>query len=1031
MSDAILKNLNASQKAAVSSAAQTLAILAGPGSGKTHTLTSRTAWLLRHEGLQPWNIIVATFTVKAAREMKERIGKLIGDGMEERLILGTFHSIARRYLIRYGHLIDIPKDFGIADNSDSLAVIKRIIKRHNFGIDAAATRSRISGRKAKGADGALGKGAASKTLEAQEFETCYTEYEEALKQSNLLDYDDLLLRCVDLLRSNPSCVSNVEAVLIDEFQDTNLVQFDLMRLFAAQRKRVTIVGDPDQSIYGFRSAETKNFKRMLIQYPDTLTIPLEENYRSSGAILLAALEVIRQDESRIAKSLMPTHVVGTQPVLRRLASAYTEAQWVVSEIRRCLALTGNLMTFDDIAILLRSASLSRHIESALGKSGIPYRMVGGHRFYDRVEIKILLDYLRVINQPDNNDALARIVNVPSRRIGETTVKALLEEAEQSHMALWTLTLNAVQGNRVTKTKLAKQTEQGLSSFINIILNVRDKVMGSHSSFSVVELIVYLARKLSFNDYLVRTYPEDHEARLANVQELINLATEFTAQTSNGYDDETLPEIEGLHQDGASSPLSRFLANITLASDAKNSDTDSTSKTQVTISTIHAAKGLEWPAVFIPAAYGGSIPHSRSDDVDEERRLLYVAMTRAKALLYLSYPLRNSQREQTTLSPFLSPKSLTAYLSDKGPSINSTVSQTIARILRRPLLSPTKVEVALNDLDSLEDDLWPVNVDPIEENDGRWGESDGITNRTNEQLSKRQRVDQAAINSTFRNSSRPTQWQPAYNTTMGQSASFSAVSTVLNKGFVSAGSHLQVLSKQSVSCLAETLPKSSDQLLQSGSGPSIDSEVPKVVRAASARTAKRSAGQAGITRFFSKKATVDPLTTTQDPTSCTRQEARPSTREPLVKSYSAPARVNLSGAITPAPPDVLPSLGNHRLGSAQLRAPPKQTYDDETPAKSAYVFLSSSPQAAEGHKKDVEDTTPNIELPAKTRPEAGVKLPREATNRSRPVQTIHVPSMTGINTLNAPRKTLGVRRSMKGWSDRMNRDCNKPTVSKSP
>lgn len=311
--------------------------------------------------------------------MKERIGKLIGDGFEAKLVLGTFHSIARRYLVRYGHLINIPRDFGIADSSDSLAIIKRIIKRHNLTIDAAVARSRISGRKAKGAEAqpfGSGKHSSAKTLEVQEFEICYNEYEDALKRSNLLDYDDLLLRCVDLLRAYPFCVSNVEAVLIDEFQDTNLVQFDLMRLFASQRNRVTIVGDPDQSIYGFRSAETKNFKRMLKQYPETVTIPLEENYRSSGAILLTALEVIQQDEGRISKSLLPTHNVGTRPVLRKLASAQDEAEWIITEIKRCLTLTGNIMTFDDVAILLRSASLSRHIESALGKAGIAYRMVG-------------------------------------------------------------------------------------------------------------------------------------------------------------------------------------------------------------------------------------------------------------------------------------------------------------------------------------------------------------------------------------------------------------------------------------------------------------------------------------------------------------------------------------------------------------------------------------------------------------------------------------------------------------------------------
>lgn len=376
--DGLLTNLNSSQQAAVSSFAETLAILAGPGSGKTHTLTSRTAWLLA-QGLQPYNVIVATFTVKAAREMKERIGKLIGNGLESKLILGTFHSIGRRYLARYGHLIGIRKDFGIADSADSLAIIKRIIKRHEFMLDPKAARSRISGQKAKGHgynDERFPKKTSAKSIETQEFEICYAQYEEALERSNLLDYDDLLLRCVDLLRKHPSCVSNVEAVLIDEFQDTNIVQFDLMRLFASARNRITIVGDPDQSIYGFRAAEIKNYKRLLHQYPDTVTIALEENYRSSGAILLTALNVIEQDSSRVAKTLLPTHNVGTRPVLRKLLNAYLEAEWIISEIQRCIGSTGDLLDLNDIAILLRSASLSRLIESALGKAGIPYRMVG-------------------------------------------------------------------------------------------------------------------------------------------------------------------------------------------------------------------------------------------------------------------------------------------------------------------------------------------------------------------------------------------------------------------------------------------------------------------------------------------------------------------------------------------------------------------------------------------------------------------------------------------------------------------------------
>ena len=372
--DQLLANLNASQRAAVTSVADTLAILAGPGSGKTHTLTSRTAWLLQ-QGLQPWNVIVATFTVKAAREMKERIGKLLGNGLEFKLILGTFHSIARRYLARYGHLIGITQDFGIADSADSLAIIKRIVKAHRMNIDPRVARSRISTLKSRGKN-EQPRTTPKKSVEVQEFETCHTEYEAALKRSNLLDYDDLLLRCAELLRTYPSCVANVEAVLIDEFQDTNLVQFDLMRLFAAHRKRITVVGDPDQSIYGFRAAEVKNYKRLIEQYPDTVSIPLEENYRSSGAILLAALTVIQQDISRPEKSLTPTHAAGSRPVFRKLSGAQKEAEWIVMEIKRCLGMTGNLLGLDDFAILLRSTALSRLIESELGKAGLPYRMVG-------------------------------------------------------------------------------------------------------------------------------------------------------------------------------------------------------------------------------------------------------------------------------------------------------------------------------------------------------------------------------------------------------------------------------------------------------------------------------------------------------------------------------------------------------------------------------------------------------------------------------------------------------------------------------
>ena len=658
--DPILDGLNEAQHTAVTSPSTVLQILAPPGSGKTKTLTSRVAYLLSHYGYKPWNILCLTFTIKSSREMKERIAKLIGNGMEARLILGTFHSVCRRYLVSYGHLIGIRKGFGIADSSDTASIIKRIIKRLNLNIEPRKAQSRISSSKSRGISHAEAaqQEAKKKNMDHEEFARVFEAYENQLEKSNLLDYDDLLLRCVDLLRQHPACVSNVEVVLIDEFQDTNLVQFDLMRLFAAKNKRVTTVGDPDQSIYGWRSAEVKNLRRMQKQYPDTLVIHLEDNYRSSGAILLAAREVIEQDESRAPRPLLPTHCPGTVPVLRRLPSAEIEASWIISEVSRSIGMAGGLLAYSDFAILLRSASLSRTIESAMGKAGLPYCMVGGQKFYDRIEIKILLDYLRVVSQPDNNDALARIVNVPARGLGATTVKALLEESEIKGMSFWALSRDVIQGHAPSSIRISKPAQQRLSSLTNIILTARRKMLDKVALSPPEELLRYIIKKLDFQAYLEKAYENDHEARWANVEELLAQAADNISPCegvmgSEG-DEESLPHIEGLEQDQgnpAGEALSKFLANVALATELQRdekSEEREAPDTRITISTIHAAKGLEWPVVFIPSAYDGSLPHSRAEDADEERRLLYVAMTRAQALLYMSCPTRNSQRGKYTL-----------------------------------------------------------------------------------------------------------------------------------------------------------------------------------------------------------------------------------------------------------------------------------------------------------------------------------------------------------------------------------------------
>lgn len=996
--DGLLTNLNQSQQAAVSSFADTLAILAGPGSGKTHTLTSRTAWLLA-QGLQPCNVIVATFTVKAAREMKERIGKLIGNGTESKLILGTFHSIARRYLARYGHLIDIKKDFGIADTADSVAIIKRIVKRHGFMIDAKVARSRISGLKARKSvdqEPKAGKKSAGKLVEEQEFEKCYAEYEESLRRSNLLDYDDLLLRCVDLLRIHPSCVSNIEAVLIDEFQDTNLVQFDLMRLFAAHRKRITIVGDPDQSIYGFRAAETKNYKRMLRQYPDTVTIALEENYRSSGAILMTALSVIQQDNSRVSKSLLATHSPGTRPVLRRLAGAHKEAQWIVTEIQRIRGMTGELLDLNDFAILLRSSALSRLIETALGRAGISYRMVGGQRFYDRLEIKTILDYLRVINQPDNNDALARIINTPSRRIGEATIKDLLEEADQSKITLWELILNTVQGKRDIKTKLRNQVEQRLAAFVNIILTARIKVAGPpNDRLTTAGLIKFVLTKTSYERWLEEHHGDEHKARWDNVQELVTQADDFEELISIGYEDEALPDIAGLKQNEEADTLSRFLANVALASDVKSDEAAPIA--QITISTIHAAKGLEWPVVFIPAAYQGSIPHSRAEDTAEERRLLYVAMTRAKALLYMSCPLKSSQNENTILSPFLTPPGIASLLGAKGPSLGSPAITDLAQILRRNLPSRKSISDASKSLPSTEDDIFPEHGGEKElDKESRWNPvTGGNSNFTmGNQASKRRRAEPGRSLSNLEKGPEK-DWKPSYATTMDRAASFTTA------GFVTAGSHLEVLKEQSTNGAVneERVRDNSDRIKRLKH----QGQVPE--------------GQGTLFGFLGRP---EPQVQ-KKPFSVTKEKDSPELGLAVAKTFNEARAISRESE----PIGIAPSLSTHRLGTSNLGNRLRQTSRlDAQDHRNDYVFLSSSPPRAEPPppvpREEVNLPQPN-----------GLTARPTILNKIRPQLSTHqtTVSMLQNGNANVSRKTLGVKRSMDGWASRKGHGFKPPTMKK--
>lgn len=958
--DNILRGLNAAQRTAVGSPASVLQVLAPPGSGKTKTLTARVAHLIAHRQLLPWNIIVCTFTVKAASEMKERIKSFVGDELAKQLKLGTFHSVALRYLKHYGKHIGLPKDFGIADTSDSKAILKRIIKKFGMSIEPGQALGRISSRKAKGeVDSKPGKG--GKTVDQQEFDRLFEEYEATLAASNLLDYDDLLLRCRYLLKSHPQCVSNVQAVLIDEFQDTNNIQYELMGLFAQQHNRITIVGDPDQSIYGFRSAEIKNLARMKKQWPDTITINLEENYRSSGAILHAAQNIIEQDESRPPKKLQATHSFGLRPVLRKLPSAYAEAEWLVSEIKRMRALSGNAIQLSDYAVLLRTAALSRAIETALGNTGIPYRMVGGMRFYDREEVKLVVDYLRVIHQPDNGEAVERVINVPSRKIGEETIKKLREESQTKGISFWSLILDISQGRCAAGTKLTEPTRKGLTSFVNVILNGRKKVeCWSTEQPSITALINLVAQKIGLEGHLRRKHTADEtfEARWSNVEELMAQAAEITApeKLNELVESQGLPEVEGLEQTPESTQdvLSVFLANIALTASAeKKAEEDGEKIQQVTISTIHAAKGLEWPVVFIPACYDGSIPHSRADDHDEERRLLYVGMTRAQALLYLSCPIKNTQREETTISAFLTHSGAGSFFEEHGPSLPSSAVASLCKTLRRECPSEACILETKNVIESDEDNHWPLNGEDVFPDPRKWNHGPSAEALPGFAPARNVPTVQAS--------------------SLHQPQAFSTASTTIQPGFTSVKERYDDLMEQAQ---LRKVDRRAEERKPS-------EEAPKGRK-------RQIEGQGSIASFFSKRQ---------------RPLVEPSA--PVPQSKLARPLQTISASVNNASASAVPTarrpLPTHKPRSAPLARKPQKREDENSTGAERYVFLSSSPQK--------EDDNP---LPLDDDGDAAVKKASDMEPTFRPASTFHTTSMTAVTT---SRKTLGVRRSLHGWNAR--------------
>ncbi|KAF9248878.1 hypothetical protein DTO006G1_4307 [Penicillium roqueforti] len=978
--DPILDGLNHAQREAVTSSGSILQVLAPPGSGKTKTLTARVAYLLSHHGYQPQDVICCTFTIKASREMRERLAKLIGEKLESRLILGTFHSICRRYLVKYGYLIGLRKGFGIADSDDTRAIIRRTIKRLKSSIEVKAAQGRISRHKAHG----LSPDALADRAKAEELELVdiYRDYESALAASNLLDYDDLLLRCGDLLRDHPECVSNVQAVLVDEFQDTNIIQYELMNLFASKNRRITIVGDPDQSIYGFRSAEIQNLKRMQHRYSNTTVVLLEDNYRSAGSILNAAQEVIEQDTSRPAKALLATHSFGTLPVLRRLPNPNAEAQWMVLEIKRCAAMTGGLLRMSDFAVLLRSASLSTQIETAFGRAGIPYKMVGGRKFFDRTEVKILLNYMRVVSHTGHSDALMNIVNVPPRRIGDETIKQLTSGAEKAKIPLWDFIKDVIQGRRSTEKKLQKAAEQGLCVLINLIEASRQKLQECEDASAPRVLIEFIAERLSFQEYLIRAYPLDEDSRWANVKELMHQASEVAAFEEEVDKEMDLPEIEGVQQQQAhpgEEALTRFLANVALATEITTKEEakeGNQPQEKVTISTIHAAKGLEWPVVFVPAVYNGSIPHSRAEVIEEERRLLYVAMTRAQALLYLSVPIRQPRLGEgeagaTTLTPFLPPKLTKSRFRSTGPSLHEKVVYAIADILRRPRPSLDDIYKGLEFLPSTLDDRWTPEG---EEDRSKFDGTSTSHDASGEPNPKRRRAD-------MNQGPKSTTYISSTGYTMNNSTGFTIPPTGLS-GFTSARDYIA----------ANPEPPA-----ESASKADADADAAGTNRPKPLSSASRKDGltQASISNFFAGPGSSQK-------------------REPVLPRYPQPPSQNQrSGARS-----IVPStLSSHRVQPRPL-IPTRPTLEPTDPNGYTWLATPSKPTTLKAARMSkTQEQNGNSTSAGGTAGADEVKP--ESSTGFQPVSTFHSTTMSMIQQ--APRRTLGIRRSMNGWQDRMKRE----------
>jgi DNA helicase-2/ATP-dependent DNA helicase PcrA len=609
----ILDSLNDAQREAVAAPPRHQLILAGAGSGKTRVLVHRVAWLIEEEGLSPFNILAVTFTNKAAKEMRSRIENLLGASSKS-MWVGTFHSLAHRLLRMHWREANLPETFQILDSDDQYRLLKRVII--GLGLDeerwpAKQVQWFINGKKDEGLESHQVPDYNDPTTRTHI--KIYQAYEEACQRGGLIDFADLLLKTLKLWLKNEEILTHYQqrfrCILVDEFQDTNAVQYAWIRLLAGKENFVMIVGDDDQSIYGWRGAKIENIQRFSKDFPNAQVTRLEQNYRSTGVILKAANALIENNSGRLGKNLWTDGIDGEQITVYAGFNDLDEARFLVNRIRDHQR-EGKALR--EIAVLYRSNAQSRVIEEALIQYGIAYRVYGGLRFFERAEIKDALGYLRLIANRDDDGAFERVVNTPTRGIGDRTVVSLREYAQQHQVSLWRAAAALLEENAFT----ARATN-ALAAFINLINTLAQDT----EHMALFEQTEHMIHNSGLIEHFRKEKGEKGLARIENLEELVNAARQF----------DFVEKLEGM------SSLTAFLANTALESGESQADTY---EDCVQLMTLHSAKGLEFPIVFLCGCEEGLFPHYMSLEdparLEEERRLCYVGMTRAMQKLYMLY-----------------------------------------------------------------------------------------------------------------------------------------------------------------------------------------------------------------------------------------------------------------------------------------------------------------------------------------------------------------------------------------------------------